>query len=60
MANKEIKSFNKDHENIIKEVVGKKRALITTKMQKEAVEWCDCAETKGKHLYMLLECYCCL
>ena len=37
-ANEEAKSFNKDYEGIVEEAASKKRALTTTKMQKEAVE----------------------
>ena len=59
-ANKEAESSGKNYKGIIEEAAGKKQALITTKMQKEAAEWRECVEAKGKHLYALLKHYSCL
>ena len=59
-ANEEAESSSKDHEGVVEEAASKKKALTTTKMQKEAAKWHKCAEAKGKHLYVLLKCYCCL
>jgi len=44
----------------VEEVIGKKKKLTTTKMQKEAAERHDCDEAEGKHLYALLERHRCL
>ena len=36
--NKEVESSSEDYKGIMEETTGKKRALTTTKMQKEAAE----------------------
>ncbi len=58
--NKEVESSSEDYKGIMEETTGKKRALTTTKMQKEAAEWHSHTEAEGKHLYTLLKCYHCL
>ena len=59
-VNKEAESSSKDYKGVVEEAAGKKRALTTTKIQKEAAEQRNHAEAKGKHLYTLLKRHCCL
>jgi len=59
-ANKKAKFFSEDYKGIVEEATSKKKVLITTKMQKEAIKRCNCTEAESKHLYPLLEHYYCL
>ena len=52
-----MESSSEDYKGVMEETTSKKRASITTKMQKEAAERRSRAEAKGKHLYTLLERY---
>ena len=56
-ANKEVEFSSKDYKGIVEEATSKKRALTTTKMQKEAAKRRKRIEAEGKHLYTLLKRY---
>ena len=60
MANEEVESSGEDYDGVIEKAASKKKALTTTKMQKEAAERRECIKTEGKYLYTLLERHCCL
>ena len=59
-ADKGVESFGKDYKAIVKEAIGKKKALTTIKIRKEAAKQRDFIKAEGKHLYALLKYYYCL